>query len=335
MVKIVEMSLFKEKDEYITKLFNQFNESDDDFEDDDLSDSASGSREVVEEKEPEETERPSKKLKSDDQSNSEPDNITIISLSDESSSNANYLDSFNEKDQITRDLSPDIICDTPQISIEQLSASDGPCTRSKARAKEVIILSSSDEEISNPGQASKKPVTEAPIQIDFESIDLDDYDFNLKLTLAGCYKQFKTTYKTKLRVALDSLISEVKAQGKNLTLCMNNETVSLEETPYSLSLTSATILKAIEIQCPSAKSSVCDPNIINIKLQDGNRKHTREFKINKHEPIVTLKELYAKEFNIDSTSRIKLMFDGDMVEDSDLPVDLEIEDDCVLDVMVN
>lgn len=77
-----------------------------------------------------------------------------------------------------------------------------------------------------------------------------------------------------------------------------------------------------------------DSDIITLKLQDGNRKHLKEFQISKYQSLKRLKELYAKAFDIDLT-RMKLRFDGDPVEDEDTPESLDIEDGCVIDVMIS
>lgn len=55
--------------------------------------------------------------------------------------------------------------------------------------------------------------------------------------------------------------------------------------------------------------------------------------MSKYQSLAWLKEQYAKAFNIDLT-RMKLCFDGDPVEDEDTPESLDIEDGCVIDVMI-
>uniref|UniRef100_A0A6G1SFA2 Small ubiquitin-related modifier 2-A n=1 Tax=Aceria tosichella TaxID=561515 RepID=A0A6G1SFA2_9ACAR len=171
----------------------------------------------------------------------------------------------------------------------------------------------------------------------------EDYDYNLKLMRHGNFEQYKTTWRTKLSVALKDLIEDLAKSGKSIILTKRDgtEPVSLDGTPHSLNLDSGTILNAIVIyqsQQPhhsgSTSRPVHDPNVITLKLQDGQRKHLKEFKIAKQEPLSILKEKYAQEFNID-LNRMKLCFDGDPVDDQDTPDSLDIEDECVIDVIVS
>jgi len=172
----------------------------------------------------------------------------------------------------------------------------------------------------------------------------DDYEFNLKITLAGSYRQFRTTYRTKLQDSLQDLIDELKFRGKTLWLTFEDDDklISLEESPHSLNLTPGTILNAIEIS-PEKMSSEnkskpivvddVDPDTIKVKLQDGHRKHIKEFTINKDDPIVRLKEFWSQEYGID-ISLIKLCFDGDVLANNTTPEEADIDDGCVLDVLV-
>lgn len=171
----------------------------------------------------------------------------------------------------------------------------------------------------------------------------EDYEFKLKIFQYGTYVQYKTTWKTKLKDALKVLIDDLAKSGRCLLLTRSEETqpLSLDETPQSLNFHSGTILHAIAVsECSTTdtktnlpQKSTHDPNILTLKLQDGQRKHLKEFQIGKSEPLRILKEKYAKEFNHD-LDRMKLCFDGDPVRDQDTPEELDIDDDCVLDVLI-
>lgn len=219
-------------------------------------------------------------------------------------------------------------------------------TRSKARAKakalaatkktsneeppqEVISISSDEESTSIPNLPSYAT------KLADLSQDPDDRNFSLKLSLSGTFKQFRTTYKACLSDILKDLINDLQSQGKELIITYKCKTVELGESPHSLNLSSGDILDAIEVSNKSiAANPVNSPDEITVKVQDGNRKHTKEFRIFKNRPIVHLKQRYRKEFNLPDDEPIKLMFDGDLLDDESTPEELDIEDDCIIDVMV-
>ena len=86
-------------------------------------------------------------------------------------------------------------------------------------------------------------------------------------------------------------------------------------------------------------SSVPEPACVNmnkvtLKFQDGNMRNTRELEAYLDRPILELKREYARICNIHDVDSIVLSFDGELLSDSATPEELEIEDECVLDVLV-
>ena len=88
-----------------------------------------------------------------------------------------------------------------------------------------------------------------------------------------------------------------------------------------------------EVEAPEPDNKSEESSNLKLKLQDGHRKHLKEYEISKFARIINLKKMYADDFGIDLNS-MKLWFDGDPVEDDDTPESLDIEDGCVLDVMI-
>lgn len=200
----------------------------------------------------------------------------------------------------------------------------------------ITISSDEDEQPSVPAHQDHSITLESDLKPTDMSQDLEDRNFTLKLSLSGAYKQFRTTYKTKLRDTLKDLVSELQSQGKDLIITYNFKTLELNESPHSLNLSSGVILEAIEVVSGElASSRISNPDEITVKVQDGNRKHTKQFRINKKEPIYHLKEIYRKEFKVPDEDSIKLTFDGDLLDDESTPEELDIEDDCIIDVMVH
>lgn len=171
---------------------------------------------------------------------------------------------------------------------------------------------------------------------------IEEEEFNLKLMISGRFTSIETTYNTKLGVALKSLILDLERRGRMIVITgSDDQPISLDETPKSLSLESGSLLNAIEAKIPTpfcatkptVVEEVINPDMLKLKLQDGHRKHVKEYTINKCDPVLKLKELWSKEYDLDVAS-IRLCFDGDMLSDEATPEDSDIEDGCVIDVMI-
>lgn len=162
----------------------------------------------------------------------------------------------------------------------------------------------------------------------------EDYEFNLKIRISGMFKQFPTTYKTKLSQALKTINSELGRRGKTLiVISRDGDQIPLDESPQSLGLTPGSILDAFEATDTTTEVLTIDADDITVKLQDGHRKHLKEYTCDKSEPVLELKKQYAKDFDIDIAS-MKLSFDGDIIDDNATLEELDIDDGCVIDVIV-
>lgn len=224
-----------------------------------------------------------------------------------------------------------------------MSTTTSPPSNSITEVPNETPSSISESNHNNNNQVTLNDSLQASGSVQTDS-SFEDYEYNLKLYLYGDFKQFKTTWRTKLSVALKDVLSDLAKSGKSLVVTKRDGVapLSLDGTPYSLNLNSGTILKAIPVGPPQHTSKTSsgttkqplDPNVITLKLQDGQRKHLKEFQIAKQAPLSLLKEKYAKEFNID-LNRMTLRFDGDTVDDQDTPDSLDIEDECVIDVIVS
>lgn len=207
------------------------------------------------------------------------------------------------------------------------------CLEDSSNSNQIIEISSSDDEDTVEAQnisIGSNCVSSAP-EANI-SIDGGDNEFNLKLIIAGSYQQFPTTYKTKLCQALKCLLDDLRQKGRSLVITHQSEEISLEETPQSLKLTPGIILKAIEVT--DTEGTNVNPDAIRLTLQDGNKRHTKEFSVIKTDPFSKLKQSYMEEFKLDQTQRVKFLFDGDIVDDESTPEELEVEDGCVIDVMI-
>lgn len=206
---------------------------------------------------------------------------------------------------------------------------------------EVITIDSDEDDVK---ETSLYKTQELATQEEYSSIDLnvtdtDDY-FNLKMTIAGQYKQFKTTYNTPLFETLQELLADLKNQNKSLVLTLRDVPIDLSQSPKSIGLDVGTILRGTPVlgateDAPSVPMETSlDPDEITLKVQDGNLRHTKEFRIKKDAQFISLKENYARQFNIEDTEKLTLMFDGDEIADNETPESLDIEDGFMIDIKI-
>lgn len=333
------MSLFKEKDDIIVSAFRKF-DSDSDEELESPEDSRKFNSTEVNEISIDDDEHVKKKIALDisgdqlesigqEKNGQETPSIVCIDIDDGSGDEYNLPETRSRSSRRSRKRAK-------------------PKTRSKAKASRIsrkkppteVISISSDEEQQPTSTSYLESYPEIETDSNQKLADLsqdpEDRNFALKLTLCGTFKQFRATYKTRLSDILKDLIEELRSQGKELIVTYEYRAVELTESPHSLNLSSGDKLDAIEVPYKSVASKpVNNPDEITVKVQDGNRKHTKEFRILKNKPIVDLKQQYRKEFNLSDNETIKLMFDGDILDDESTPEELEIEDDCIIDAMVH
>lgn len=294
------MSLFKEKDDYLVKAFsNQFENSDEDSVSE-KSDNGScdSKRQKLEEPSEDELKKP------DEQCQNETVEVTQKEKS---------LESIHSPNVVEINDSPEVIC---------LQSDDDDDYQT------VAITNEDSSTLDNSPESA--PSSRLNI-----SQDLDDFEYNLKMMIAGDFKKFPTTYNTPLHVALKDFVRELESRNRNLVVTFKGVQIALTDSPRDLKLTIGDILNAVEVGNKSKDSTeMINPNDLVLKLQDGNRKHTKEYKISKNEPIIQLKKLYATEFGIDNLDRIKLRFDGDNVEDEVTLEELDAESGDTFDVVL-
>lgn len=259
-----------------------------------------------------------------------------------------FSEQFNRDSDNESDCNESQTCDrkrpkleeTTEETVEELEESLIECETIDDSPDVIEIYSDSDdlvvEEEKNACSITEETdISTKKLNVSQSSLDNDDRDFNLKLIIVGQCRRFPTTYATTLQESLKSLLEDLTKINKSLVVTVNGDPVPLSESPRSLGLTTASILHAVEVsETFNQPNQMANPNEIILKLQDGNRKHTKEFKIMKNEPILELKKLYAAEFGIKDTGTIKLSFDGDIVSNETTPADLEMESGETFDVIL-
>ena len=220
-----------------------------------------------------------------------------------------------------------ILSDSSNNEVEELKHS------STLHADSLLSVTSGNQSVKN-----------GALRMDPDGSSIEDEDFRLKIYISGEFTQIDMTYKTKLSTALDKHIADLGKKGKTLALTdrVSGKDISIDESPHSLNLRPCSLLSAIEVSSSSVSHAQVkkvediseeDVDAIMVKLQDGHRKHLKEYKINKHHPIVRLKEMWSKDYQLDASS-ITLYFDGDPMSDDATPEDCDIDDGCVIDVMI-
>lgn len=319
------MSLFKEKDDLIKSAFQHLEQDSDEDEEEEACEENSLSDSVS-------TESPTKIA--------EPSHVSHR----HADINKGEINS-SQDDPAEEDL--EVFCiedgssENDCIYLDGTGYTNAPAPTSTLRrqippADQIIDLSSDDDIVEETPTKSNQILT--------QNTSLEDRKYILKLTIAGCYKQYNTTYRASLANALESLLDDLAQKDRKLKLFHNDKEVSLSMSPMVLDLRPGTILRAIDVPLtgdPVESEREEEINMdsdftdaLTIKLQDGNRKHTKDFKILPNEPLSKLKIDYAREFNLNSASSIKLFFDGDEIEDESTAEDVELEDGYAIDVVI-
>lgn len=239
------------------------------------------------------------------------------------------------------------------ISSDDSNSRDLTCPQTKTvnLFYDIDSGSSDDVVLVEPTVVDSSQLTNNEDEASADTSFFEDYNFNLKLNRCGRYERYTMMYKSKICDTLKDLIDELARSNKSLVLTRDGESVPLDSSPHSLALTPGEVLDAIEVQPDRLNTSPDlvtepihmgdktsstqqngDPNKITLKLQDGNRKHSKEILVALDEPLSRLKQEYAVEFGLDLAT-VKLSFDGDIVGDQDTASSLDMEDGCVLDVL--
>lgn len=141
------------------------------------------------------------------------------------------------------------------------------------------------------------------------------------------------------KTILVSLSQRLEVAESQVLLIHKDATISSEDTPRSLGLTTADIIdchvnrKEWTAPAASLDDSLDDVNSITLFIQSRNNRHKMEFKMDKTSSLESLARQYAVKTDMDP-SKLRLMFDGENLDLRDSPDDLEIEDGFTLDLIV-
>ncbi|CAE1283310.1 unnamed protein product [Acanthosepion pharaonis] len=125
------------------------------------------------------------------------------------------------------------------------------------------------------------------------------------------------------------LAQEKKVPDTRLMLLLNEKTIHQNETPASIQLQVADIIDCLitEEEDPEEFSERTGPNVISLVIQSSiNQKSKKTMRIGKFEMLQGIIDLYAKQHKLQAAD-LKLRFDGEIVDTSQTPADLDMEDE--------
>lgn len=325
------MSIFKEKDDYITNaLKNQFDYDSDEDESDDgdgkiseINNTNTSTKEAEHESECHDVTSSDKVVKKPKLAIQD-----CISLSNDDDSDDDCI-VIDDKEIAESDRQNNHFY-TSLDSSTYITLDEGACKK----------VPDGNHKQDATGDQSESIGTILPPQVNESQ---EDYDFTLHLNITGTHRKFQTTYNTPLCDALRDVLNELEACNKTLIITSKtSSSISFDATPKSLNLQPGSILEAIEVASSLGTSKVSsstvnppNPDEIRVKMQDGNLRHQRELKTSINDPLIKLKEAYAKDLNIESIENIKLYFDGDRIADEMTPGELGMEDGDAIDVVIS
>lgn len=105
------------------------------------------------------------------------------------------------------------------------------------------------------------------------------------------------------------------------------------DTPISVQLNVADIIECVVMNTPAMTDKIDDEeaNQIEIKVQGKDADSKKTFKISKTDPLEKLMTAYC-EFRKMPHSKLKFFFDGELLNGSETPVDLDMEEEDIIDV---
>lgn len=144
-------------------------------------------------------------------------------------------------------------------------------------------------------------------------------------------------FKIKMKDPIVNIIPMISAWCKedptSLILCLDGKLVDLNDTPIKLDIGIADILECFKTTKKSAQSNEKNSNILSLKVIDNKSRTSEIIKINKLDTFHKLMNEYAKIKNI-QISNLSFEYDGDKLKPDDTPMDLDIEDECQIDVKI-
>lgn len=180
----------------------------------------------------------------------------------------------------------------------------------------------------------------------------DDYDDDIRVTDADVanrdvivkFSRNCEVFKISMRMKQPfvTILSELSKMWaipeRKLLLSLNDNTITPEDTPYSISLSVCDIIncgmvQSTETEAAAAPSEVSDPDKLTLKFQSKDQKRKIEISVKKQTPILYLKKKYSEQTQVD-VGKVVFKFDGDVLNDDDTPEELELEDGYCIDVLV-
>lgn len=162
-----------------------------------------------------------------------------------------------------------------------------------------------------------------------QECDLLETDYQRTLTVKfrwqGTILRIPMKMTQKFATVLPELAQKCEVCIADIFLIVKEEAIQAEDSPNSFNLTSADIIDCYVVKTTES-NIVNDKSKITLQLQASDSRKKLTISINKLSPMSCLMEDYANQRNI-PLEKLKFMFDGDLLKNTDTPFDLEMEND--------
>lgn len=164
--------------------------------------------------------------------------------------------------------------------------------------------------------------------------------FEVRINFKGTIKKLPMLRAANFYSVIENILAlfDIPKESRGqIALCLADKEISFDETPTSLQLTIASILRCFlkeTQQKENGQAEPVDPNAITIKLRRSKpRNDVTTLKVSQIKELSLMMEEYATLVDM-PLSKLVFEFDGDIIKGSETPRDLDMEDGSLIDVKV-
>ncbi|XP_052860790.1 uncharacterized protein CG4449 [Anopheles cruzii] len=193
---------------------------------------------------------------------------------------------------------------------------------------ESVITLDSDEE------------TAAPISQLDQSFEAENYNMRIKVKWGGNIETFNHRKHQKFMDIITQLAVRERADKECILLNLNDRVIYANDTPDTIGYKTYQFISGRILQekaptlskaGPATSAKTTEANLITLKVQLEKRKEPLRLQINKQQKMAVLVVKCAEELKCEP-AKIRLYFDGELVNTDSKPEELELEGEEMLDV---
>ncbi|XP_058066679.1 uncharacterized protein LOC131216252 isoform X2 [Anopheles bellator] len=226
----------------------------------------------------------------------------------------------------------------PPIAVITLDEDDPPAVRPRRSLR--LTGSTSQEQTESVITLDSDEETEAPCSQLDQSFEAENYEMRIKVKWGGNIETFNHRKHQKFMDIITQLAVREHADKECILLNLNDRVIYANDTPDTIGYKTYQFISGRILQekaptlskaGPATSATTTGANLITLKVQLEKRKEPLRLQINKDQKMVVLVVKCAEELKCEP-AKIRLYFDGELVNNDSKPEELELEGDEMLDV---